>query len=104
MNTESIATTMTATPLGEQRRRFRSYLDNGLNYRVNYFYHYDSNPSLNMHWENADGEKLVVDKVVTAPAGTAGSARDIKVLQIRNAARNRILRRQRRTSQLPEDC
>ena len=32
--------------------RFRSYLDNGLNYSFNYFYGYDSNPSLNMHWEN----------------------------------------------------
>ena len=66
--------------------RFRSYLDNGLNYSVNYFYAYDSNPSLNMHWENDRGEKLVVDKVVTAPAGTANNGRDIKVIQIRNAA------------------
>ena len=66
--------------------RFRSSLDNGLNYSVNYFYAYDSNPSLNMHWENASGEKLVVDEVVTAPAGAAGNGRDLKVIQIRNKA------------------
>jgi hypothetical protein len=39
-----------------------------------------------MHWENSRGEKLVVDEVVTAPAGTAANGRDIKVLQIRNKA------------------
>jgi hypothetical protein len=57
--------------------RFRSYLDNGLNYSVNYFYAYDSNPSLNMHWEDSNtGQKLVVDKYDTV-AGT-------QVIQIRN--------------------
>jgi len=66
--------------------RFRSSLDNGLNYSVNYFYAYDSNPHLNMHWENARGEKLVVDEIVTAPAGTAMNGRDLKVIQIRNKA------------------
>jgi hypothetical protein len=66
--------------------RFRSHLDNGLNYSVNYFYAYDSNPSLNMHWENARGEKLVVTETVTAPAGTAGNGRDLQVVQIHNAA------------------
>jgi len=66
--------------------RFRSSLDNGLNYSFNYFYGYDSNPSLNMHWENSRGEKLVVDEVVTAPAGAAGNGRDLKVVQIRNSA------------------
>lgn len=66
--------------------RFRSYLDNGLNYSVNYFYGYDANPHVNLHWENSRGEKLVVDEVVTAPAGAAFNGRDLKVVQIRNAA------------------
>lgn len=57
--------------------RFRSSLDNGLNYGFNYFYGYDANPSLNMHWEDPNtGKKLVVDKFDTV-AGT-------QVIQIRN--------------------
>ncbi len=57
--------------------RFRSYLDNGLNYSFNYFYGYDANPSLNMHWADPNtGKKLVVDKFDTV-AGT-------QVIQIRN--------------------
>jgi hypothetical protein len=57
--------------------RFRSYLDNGLNYSFNYFYGYDANPSLNMHWADPNtGKKLKVDKFNTV-AGT-------QVIQIRN--------------------
>ena len=57
--------------------RFRSYLDNGLNYSLNYFYGFDANPHLNMHWEDPNtGQRLVVDKFNTV-AGT-------QVLQIRN--------------------
>ena len=63
--------------------RFRSYLDNGLNYSVNYFYGYDANPHVNIHWENSRGERLFVSEAVTVPGGTAG--RDVKVLQIHNA-------------------
>ncbi|MCB1923573.1 MAG: RNA polymerase-associated protein rapA [Gammaproteobacteria bacterium] len=69
--------------------RFRSYLDNGLNYSVNYFYGYDANPHLNLHWENSRGERLQVTEVVTAPAGSPANpigTRDIKTLQIHNAA------------------
>jgi hypothetical protein len=57
--------------------RFRSYLDNGLNYSLNYFYGYDANPHVNMHWEDSNtGDRLVVDKFNTV-AGT-------QVVQIRN--------------------
>jgi hypothetical protein len=57
--------------------RFRSYLDNGLNYSFNYFYGYDANPHVNISWEDPNtGQKLVVDKYDTA-AGT-------QVIQIRN--------------------
>jgi hypothetical protein len=57
--------------------RYRSYLDNGLNYSVNYFYGFDANPSLNIHWADPNtGQRLVVDKFDTV-AGT-------QVLQIRN--------------------
>ncbi len=59
--------------------RFRSYLDNGLNYSVNYFYGFDPNPSLNIHWEDPNtGQKLVVDKFNTVA--------NTQVIQIRNPA------------------
>jgi len=39
--------------------RYKSSLDNGLNYSVNYFYHYDANPVINTSWHDAaTGEKL----------------------------------------------
>ena len=57
--------------------RFRSSLDNGLNYSVNYFYGYDPNPSVNMHWEDPNtGQELVVDKYNTVA--------NTQVVQIRN--------------------
>ncbi|MCB1790928.1 MAG: RNA polymerase-associated protein rapA [Gammaproteobacteria bacterium] len=63
--------------------RFRSYLDSGLNYSVNYFYGYDANPHVNMHWEDPrTGQKLVVDKFTTA-IGT-------QVIQIRNPATGQL--------------
>jgi hypothetical protein len=61
--------------------RFRSYLDNGLNYSVNYFYGYDANPHVNIHWEDPkSGRRLKVqsyDSGVTTPSGRA-----IRSLQI----------------------
>lgn len=63
--------------------RFRSYLDNGLNYSFNYFYGYDANPHVNMHWEDPNtGQRLVVDKYNTV-AGT-------QVIQIRNPATGQL--------------
>jgi len=39
--------------------RFRSSLGNGLNYSINYFYHYDSNPIIKTSWHDAvTGERL----------------------------------------------
>ena len=42
--------------------RFRSYTDAGLNYSLNYFYHYDANPSVDINWHDAaTGEELVTE-------------------------------------------
>ena len=61
--------------------RFRSYLDNGLNYSVNYFYGYDANPHVNIHWEDPNtGKRLAVrsyDSGATTPSG-----RSIRSFQI----------------------
>lgn len=41
--------------------RYRANLDNGLNFSLNYFYHYSSNPEINMSWHDAvTGEELTV--------------------------------------------
>ncbi len=41
--------------------RYRSSLENGLNFGINYFYHYSANPEINMAWHDAvTGEKLTV--------------------------------------------
>ena len=38
--------------------RYKSTTDSGFNYSVNYFNHYDANPSIDIGWEKADGTKL----------------------------------------------
>jgi len=58
--------------------RYRFTFDNGLNLGVNYLYAYDPNPVVNIHWENAAGEKLVVNENPTV-AGT-------NVVQLTNPA------------------
>jgi hypothetical protein len=69
--------------------RFRSYLDNGLNYSVNYFYGYDANPHVNIHWEDpTSGKRLAVRQydtgfdTVSGPGPAAPGDRDILVFQI----------------------
>ncbi len=55
--------------------RYRASLDNGLNFGINYFYHYSANPEINLSWRDAvTGEKLDVLRargmvVGTDPAG-----------------------------------
>jgi hypothetical protein len=40
--------------------RFRSSLDNGLNFSLNYFYHYSSNPGIDLSWRDNQGKELEV--------------------------------------------
>ena len=52
--------------------RYRMSLENGLNFSVNYFYHYSANPEINMSWHDAvTGEKLTVQRAtgVAVPGG-----------------------------------
>jgi len=47
--------------------RYKSALDNGLNFSLNYFYHYSANPDVNLSWhDSTTGEKLTVQR---SPAG-----------------------------------
>ncbi len=51
--------------------RYRGSLDNGLNFGVNYFYHYSANPEVNMSWhDKVTGEKLTVLRVKGTQVGT----------------------------------
>ena len=59
--------------------RYKANLDNGLNFSLNYFYAYDPNPSVNIHWEDpVTHERL---QVTHTPNGIGG-----EILQVRNAA------------------
>jgi hypothetical protein len=65
--------------------RYKNSTDGGVNYSVNYLYAYDSNPMVNIHWEDSvTGKKLKVKDTVTtldaatkapstSPSGTAGT-------------------------------
>jgi hypothetical protein len=59
--------------------RYKANLDNGLNFSLNYFYAYDSNPAVDMHWADPNsGERL---QVVQTQNGIGG-----RILQVRNSA------------------
>ncbi len=45
--------------------RWKQGLDNGLNFSVNYFYHYSANPDINLSWRNSAGEELTVQRAPT---------------------------------------
>lgn len=48
--------------------RYRGTLGSGFNYSLNYLYHYDANPYVDMHWENQGGTEL--DPYTTTDATT----------------------------------
>jgi len=57
--------------------RFRNSLDNGLNFSVNYFYGYDSNPAVDLDWHDRNtGEKLQVVRAGTQPNGSIDPVND----------------------------
>jgi hypothetical protein len=63
--------------------RYRMNLDNGLNFSLNYFYGYDPNPAVQIHWADPNtGEKLqVVDATYPGPGG-----QELHTLQVKNSA------------------
>ncbi len=46
--------------------RFRNTLDNGLNWSVNYFYHYGANPDIDLSYVDSSGNELTVQRAATA--------------------------------------
>jgi len=49
--------------------RYKGNLDSGLNFSVNYFYHYGANPALDLSWRDANGNALVEEYAPTNLAG-----------------------------------
>ncbi len=46
--------------------RFKNSTEGGTNYSLNYAYRYDSNPYVELHWEDRTGDTLKVNKAVTS--------------------------------------
>ncbi|MES9941274.1 MAG: RNA polymerase-associated protein rapA, partial [Candidatus Thiodiazotropha sp. 6PLUC7] len=53
--------------------RFRNSTDGGLNWSVNYFYHYGGNPDIDLSWHNAAGDELIVQRAPTLFFDTNGT-------------------------------
>lgn len=59
--------------------RYKANLDNGLNFSVNYFYAYDANPSVDIHWADpVTGERLQVRQTQNGIGG--------RIIQLQNSA------------------
>lgn len=60
--------------------RYRGSMDSGLNFSVNYFYHYSSNPNIDLSWHDANtGQQLTVQRAATTfidSNGTPGPQQD----------------------------
>jgi hypothetical protein len=66
--------------------RFKDSLDNGLNYSVNYFYGYDSNPAVNLSWhDRSTGEELEVVRAGTTALGAIDTSVNRTRAQIKQA-------------------
>jgi hypothetical protein len=53
--------------------RFKNTLDNGLNWSLNYFYHYGANPDIEISYHNDAGEKLTTQLAPTTFLDTNGT-------------------------------
>ncbi len=59
--------------------RYKVNMDSGLNFSVNYFYAYDANPSVDIHWADPNtGEKLTVQQTQNGIGG--------RIIQVHNSA------------------
>jgi len=63
--------------------RFKSTAFDSLNYSLNYYYHWENNPYVDMQWEDNKGNKLVAAEVAT-PAQTAGGIVNMTSIALQN--------------------
>jgi hypothetical protein len=72
--------------------RYKNSTTNGVNYSFNYMNGYDTNPSVDMHWEKANGSKLFVgtttasdvssNKVTNIAQDAVGSSDDVTTVRL----------------------
>jgi hypothetical protein len=53
--------------------RYKASLDNGLNFSVNYFNHYDANPYVDIHYEDQSGNRLTTAYSAISGTDTGGA-------------------------------
>ena len=54
--------------------KYKNSTKNGINYSINYLDGHDTNPSVDMHWEDGLGNKLYVGTTSSASTGTDGGS------------------------------
>lgn len=62
MNTEFRTRNMPEETDANFGTRFKGATDGGTNFSVNYLYSYDANPHIDLHWEDASGNRLYVQE------------------------------------------
>ncbi|WP_177419391.1 RNA polymerase-associated protein rapA [endosymbiont of Lamellibrachia barhami] len=63
--------------------RYRHSMDSGLNFSVNYFYHYDANPFIEMDWYDPNtNEKLQVQRVTPGAGGMPDTTTNLTAAQV----------------------
>ncbi len=67
--------------------RFRNTLDNGLNWSLNYFYHYSANPDINLSYVDSSGNELTVQRAPTSLVPGTFGVPDTSVSLSRDEAR-----------------
>jgi hypothetical protein len=67
--------------------RFRNTLDNGLNWSLNYFYHYSANPDINLSYVDSNGNELTVQRAATDFTASAYGSPDTTTNLTRDQAR-----------------
>jgi hypothetical protein len=50
--------------------KYKNTTNNGINYSINYLDGHDTNPSVDMHWEDGNGNRLYVGTTTSASTGT----------------------------------
>ncbi len=73
MNTKYVKDHPANAPLeGNLGIRYSGSTDIGLNYTLNYYYHYDNNPVIDISWEGSAGQALTTNTSAAVPTAQPG--------------------------------
>jgi len=62
--------------------RFKSTAFDSLNYSLNYYYHWENNPFVDVHWEDTAGNRLAAVQTDVDPDGNPATANMRKAIQL----------------------